>query len=190
MYILKLKNLTHKKMVRKILETILFSTKWLLIPFYFGLMFSLAIFSFIDLKEIYHLLHGISSLDEQSSIIIILKLIDLTMIANLVKMIIIGSYTSFFQKHNNHNNINIDDPNLNTSSGVLKVKIATSLIGVTSINLLQSFYITQNVSESVLNNQLIIHFSFIAGALALAFIDLLHVKAEVIHNEEKPELKH
>src|ERR1035437_8283672 len=104
------------------LEAILCSAKWLLIPFYFGLMFSLAVFTFIDLKEIYHLFLPIRVMTEEDGMMMILKLIDLTMVANLVKMIIIGSYTAFFKKNINENDTT--DPNLNTSSGVLKVTIA------------------------------------------------------------------
>jgi uncharacterized protein (TIGR00645 family) len=168
---------------KTIIEKILFSSKWLLIPFYIGLIISLAIFTYIDVKEIYHLFHIIKELDEDAGMTIILKLIDLTMIANLVKMIIVGSYTSFFQKHGRHDN-STDDPNLNTSSGVLKVKIATSLIGVTSINLLQTFINPVAVDPTIFRNQLIIHVMFLIGAVVLAVVDWLHVKAEMLHHED------
>lgn len=164
------------------LERILFSSKWLLIPFYFGLMFSLAVYTFIYIKEIYHLFLQIRSIEEEDAMMIILKLIDLTMVANLVKLIIIGSYTSFFKK--NINESEHSDPNLNTSSGVLKVKMATALIGVTSINLLQSFIKPDKIDEALLHRQLIIHGIFLIGAVVLSVVDWMHVKSVAIHHED------
>lgn len=172
----------NKKVQRTFIEHILFSSKWMLIPFYLGLMIALGIFSYVDLKEIYHLFHNINGLNEEDGMMVILKLIDMTMIANLVKMMIVGSYTSFYKKHVDEDGNT--DPNSNTSSGVLKVKMATSLIGLTSINLLQAFIKPEGIIENDLRTKLIIHVSFMVGALVLAIIDWLHVKSEAIHHED------
>ena len=177
---------------KTLLEKTLFSSKWLLIPFYIGLIISLAVFAYIDIKETFHMItciNGVTELDgtihsmtEEDGMMMLLKLIDLTMIANLVKLIIVGSYTSFFKKHVDEEGTT--DPNLNTSSGVLKVKMATALIGVSSINLLQTFIKPGELDTVMLNKQLIIHGAFLLGALVLAAIDWLHVKAEAIHHED------
>jgi uncharacterized protein (TIGR00645 family) len=145
-------------------------------------MISLAVFTYIDIKEIYHLFLKINGITEEDGMMMLLKLIDLTMIANLVKLIIVGSYTSFFKKHVDE--AGNTDPNLNTSSGVLKVKMATALIGVTSINLLQSFIKPEAIDAVSLQKQLTIHGVFLLGALVLGIIDWLHVKAESIHHED------
>jgi len=164
------------------LETILFSSKWLLVPFYFGLIVSLAVFAYIDVKETFHLVSIVNVITPEEVLMTLLKLIDLTMIANLVKLITVGSYTSFFKKHVDEKGTT--DPNLNTSSGVLKVKMATALIGVSSINLLQTFIKPGEINGEQLQRQLIIHGSFLIGALILAVIDWMHVKAESIHHED------
>lgn len=185
---------TNNTKPKNTIEAILFSSKWLLIPFYFGLMVALFIFTFVDIKEILHLFQKVNGINEEDAMMMILKLIDLTMIANLVKLIIVGSYTSFFKKHVDDKEENDtkkgSDPNLNTSSGVLKVKMATSLIGVTSINLLQTFISPESVDPASFQKQLIIHSMFLLGALILAVIDWFHVKAEAIHHEDCAKHNH
>jgi uncharacterized protein (TIGR00645 family) len=163
-----------------ILERILLSSKYLLIPFFFGLMVSLAIYTYLDIKEIYHLFHQVKELDPDTGMLMLLEIIDLAMVAFLVKLIIVGSYTSFYKKHENSSK---KDPNLNTSSGVLKVKIATALIGVTSINLLAAF-IKPGVTSEDLEKKLLIHGMLLIGALVLAAIDWMHVKAEALHHQD------
>lgn len=171
---------------KTLIEKALFSSKWLLLPFYFSLMIGLAVYAYIDVKELIHLVLHIRTISEDAALMSMLKLIDLAMIANLVKLIIIGSYTSFFKKHVDNDptpgNI-LTDPNLNTSSGVLKVKMATSIVGVTSISLLQTF-IKPDISEAMFQKQIIIHVVFLIGAAILSAIDWMHVKAEAIHHED------
>ena len=167
--------------VSLLLEKVLLGSKYLLIPFFLGLMVSLAIYTFIDIREIYELFHKIKEMDPNTAMLMILELIDLAMVAFLVKLIIMGSYTSFYKKHEHGSKT---DPNLNTSSGVLKVKIATALIGVTSINLLQVFVNPAEVDMHTLQKKLMIHAVLLIGALVLAVIDWLHVKSEAIHHAD------
>jgi uncharacterized protein (TIGR00645 family) len=172
---------TYKK--PSIVEKILFGSKWMLIPFYLGLMVALAIYTFVDVRQVYEMVVSISAMDEERSMMMLLKLVDIAMIANLVKMIIVGSYTSFVDKNHGQDGEK-------TSSGVLKVKMTTSLIGVSSINLLQTFIHAKDCSNETLYKQLIIHSVFLIGAVMLAFIDYLHVKSEVIHDNSEPNKHH
>lgn len=170
--------------IKKLLETVLFTTKWLLIPFYLGLIIALVCFFIIDAKEVYHFITTSNSLNKSEAMMFILELIDMAMVAALVRMIVIGGYTSFVNK--NH-----ELEGEKTSSGVLKVKLGTALIGVSSINLLQTFIscTTDNsITWEVLQKQLFIHGAFLIGALVLSVIDYLHVKAEMAHMT-KEELK-
>jgi uncharacterized protein (TIGR00645 family) len=100
-----------------------------------------------------------------------LEAVDIVMIANLVKMIITGSYNSFVDKSHG-----IDGEQV--SSGLLKVKMSTSIIGVSSIHLLQTFINSENILNETIYKQLIVHGAFIVGALVLSYIDYLHCKSE------------
>lgn len=161
--------------MKKFIEKVIFGSKWLLIPFYLGLIVVMFIYTFIYSKEIAHLVVEINQLDKESVMLIILEIVDIVMIANLVKMIITGSYNSFVDK--NHG-----DDSEKISSGMLKVKMSTSLIGVSSIHLLQTFINAEKVDPANLYKQLAIHGAFLIGALILSIIDFLHAKSEGSHS--------
>jgi len=143
-------------------KTIIFYSKWLVIPFLIKLFFTLGILLYHFVLE-----NHISNEDLMTT----LEAVDTVMIATLVKMIITGSYHSFVDK--NHG-----EPGENSSSGLLKVKLASSIMGVTSIHLLQSFINVEHLTWDTINKQLIIHGIFMVGCLVLAIVDYLHCKSE------------
>ncbi len=155
----------------RIIHSIIFSSKWLLIPFYVKLFWTL-------LKLLYSFIfHGhITSVELTDT----LEDVDIVMIANLVKMIITGSYNSFVDRSHGHKWENI-------SSGALKVKMATSILGVSAIHLLRTFVAieTENTSWNTIWKQTAIHGIFIVGALVLALIDYLHEKSETFGHEKE-----
>lgn len=155
--------------IKKIIETVIFSSKWLLIPFYLKLFWTLC-------KLMYHFFfQGTLSNEDLMST---LEDVDIVMIANLVKMIITGSYNSFVDKTHGVEGEQV-------SSGLLKVKMSTSIMGVSSIHLLQTFINSSNTTWDVIYKQLLIHGIFIFGALILAYIDYLHCKSETGENPLK-----
>jgi len=178
------------KLLKRSIESLMFSSKWLLTPFYLGLIIALGfytIYFFFELKHLIHVSMGLFSAEEHGAsevsnaiLLGVLELVDITMIANLIKMIITGSYHSFVSKQHGEDSEKV-------SSGLLKVKMATSLVGVSSIHLLKSFINASNMSMDDLTKQLIIHGSFLVGALMLAWIDYLHVKSEKIEHEIEKE---
>ena len=160
--------------MKKYVEYIIFGSKWLLIPFYLGLIVVMIIYTWIYSKEIFHLVVNVNQLNKESVMLVVLEIVDIVMIANLVKMIITGSYTSFVCRDKTH-----ADESERASSGMLKVKMSTSLIGVSSIHLLQTFINSENTNPDQLHKQLLIHGIFIVGALVLSVIDYLHIKSTI-----------
>jgi uncharacterized protein (TIGR00645 family) len=154
---------------KKIVEGVLFGSRWLLVLFYIGLIVALVAYAYTYTAQIIHLVSSIGSINSDATMMIILELIDMVMIASLVKMMITGSYHAFIDKHHHY-------PDEKASSGFLKLKLATSLIGVSAIHLLQSFMSVEASSWDKLNKQLIIHGAFLVGALVLAVIEFLHDK--------------
>ena len=152
--------------IKNIIKTIIFSSKWLLIPFLLKLFWTLSVlgFNFIVYNHV-----------TNEDIMATLEAVDIVMVATLIKMIITGSYHSFVDK--NHG-----ESGENSSSGLLKVKLASSIMGVSSIHLLQSFVSANKVSWDVIDKQLVIHGIFILGCLVLAFVDYLHAKSETFHH--------
>lgn len=149
-------------MLKKWIENIIFSSKWLLIPFYIYLFWTLMqlMYAFV--------FHGHITSEE---LMATLEAVDVVMIANLVKMIITGSYNSFVSKQH-------DETSEKIGSGLLKVKMSTSIMGVSSVHLLQTFISASTISWDVVWKQVLIHGVFIVGAAFLAWIDYLHHKTE------------
>ncbi len=148
--------------MKKLLPKLIFSAKYLLIPFYLKLFYTL-------LKMLYYFYINGNLNNEQ--LIQTLEDVDIVMIANLVKMIITGSYNSSVDDTHG-----IDEDHV--SPGVLKVKLSTSIIGVSSIHLLQTFIGSNNISMETVYKQIAIHIAFIIGAIALAYIDWIHCKEQ------------
>jgi uncharacterized protein (TIGR00645 family) len=162
---------------KKTIERILFGSRWLLTLFYAGLILALLCYGFIYAKETWHMVHEANQLTAEAMMVVLLELVDMVMIANLVKMIITGSYHAFISKEH-------DYPEEKASSGLLKVKLSTSLIGVTAIHLLQTFVsmAVKPVSWDELLKQITIHSTFLIGALILAVIEYLHEKGQSLSN--------
>jgi uncharacterized protein (TIGR00645 family) len=159
-------------MLVKYIEKVIFASKWILIFFYFKLFFTLLNLLYVFVVE-GHLTSDV--------LMNTLEDVDIVMIANLVKMIITGSYNSFVSKDHSETTEKV-------SSGLLKVKMSTSIMGVSSIHLLKSFIEASDLHNplgwEVIHKQLIIHGVFIVGAIALAVIDFLHVKSESFEKHE------
>lgn len=160
------------KIAEKIKEgivSLIFFSKWLLIPFYIRLCWTLIVL-------LYHFFPDghISS----EHLMETLEAVDIVMVANLVKMIITGSYNSFVDKYHGIEGEKV-------SSGALKVKMSTSIMGVSSVHLLQTFIAADKTDWATIYKQLAIHGIFIIGAIILAMIDFLHVKAESLEHTEE-----
>lgn len=162
------------KRIKGLVESILFGSRWLLTFFYFGLIVGILCYAYVYILGIIHLVAAAGTLTKESVMIILLELVDMVMIANLVKMIITGSYNSSVSKEHGH-------PNENVSSGILKVKLGTSLIGVTSIHLLQTFINSANIPWDDIYKQLVIHGAFVVGSMGLAYIEYLHDKGDALN---------
>jgi len=161
-----------------IIQWAIFNSKWLLLPFLMKLICSLVMLGWeycfhsdVSAEEVMHILHGV----------------DIVMIAYLVRMIVIGLYNSAIDKSHKELGEKI-------SSGLLKIKLSTSIMGVSSIHLLQSFMQLHEMTDknwfiiSVrIGLQVLIHLVFIYGSHILAKMEYLHDLGESIHKEEHDE---
>lgn len=168
--------------MKKRIEQLLFGSKWLLTLFYLGLIVGQLCYAYIYAKEIYHMLVHINQFDKTSMMLMLLELVDMVMIAYLVKMIITGSYNSSIDKNHGYSGENV-------SSGILKVKMSTSLIGVTSIHLLQVFINSEYILIDDFLKKLTIHIVFLIGGIALAYIEYLHDKGDAINPHDNDGIK-
>jgi uncharacterized protein (TIGR00645 family) len=112
-------------------------------------------------------------LNETVIMLVVLALIDVVMISNLLIMVIVGGYETFVSRMNLEGHPDQPEWLSHVNASVLKVKLATAIIGISSIHLLKTFINAANYTEHVLMWQTIIHITFLLSALAIALTDKL-----------------
>jgi uncharacterized protein (TIGR00645 family) len=178
----------------KPLPALIFASRWLQLPLYLGLIVAQVVYVVLFLEELWHLVAilwdptaltqtvermGVGQLQKETVImIIVLSLIDVVMISNLLIMVIVGGYETFVSRM--HLDEHPDQPEWlsHVNANVLKVKLATAIIGISSIHLLKSFISAGTLTQHTLLWQTVIHVVFLVSAVAIALIDrLLQVPA-------------
>ena len=158
-------------MFRSALGNLIFLSRWLQAPLYVGLILAQGIYVYHFMVELWHLLQKASHISETDIMLTVLGLIDVVMIANLLIMVIVGGYETFVSRLNLQNHPDQPEWLSHVNAGVLKVKLATALIGISSIHLLKTFINADNVSDKTIGWQVGIHLTFVLSALALAITD-------------------
>ena len=153
------------------MERLIFSSRWLQAPLYLGLIVAQGIYVVQFMMELSHLVADIAHLDEAKTMLIVLGLIDVVMIANLRIMVIIGGYETFVSRLDIEGHPDQPEWLSHVNAGVLKVKLATALIGISSIHLLKSFINAAQLDDRVLGWQVGIHAVFVVSAFMMAVTD-------------------
>jgi len=153
-------------------ENIIFSSRWLQAPMYGGLIIGLLMYVYKFMIELYHMYNHIGESDA-AFMMRLLTLVDITMVGNLIVMVIIGGYSTFVSKIRRHSQKDKPQWIDKMNAGVLKVKLGASLIGVSTIHLLQSSVNLGNVSDKVIIWQIAIILVFTISTIGLAYIDKL-----------------
>jgi uncharacterized protein (TIGR00645 family) len=166
-----------------VMTNILFGSRWLQLPLYLGLIVAQAVYVFFFGVELVHLVSKANTLVEADIMLIVLGLIDVVMISNLLIMVIVGGYETFVSRLNLQGHPDEPDWLSHVNANLLKVKLATAIIGISSIHLLKTFINAENLTDKVLIWQTIIHMTFVVSAVAIAYIDKLmsHAPADNGH---------
>ena len=183
------------------LPNLIFASRWLQLPLYLGLIAAQAIYVFHFWVELVHLIEAafgnqdalqklitsigyksdvqLTGLNETIIMLVVLALIDVVMISNLLIMVIVGGYETFVSRMNLENHPDQPEWLSHVNASVLKVKLATAIIGISSIHLLKTFINAANYDEKVLLWQTVIHVVFLLSAMAIAATDrIMHPVAE------------
>ena len=159
------------------LEMFIFWSRWLQAPLYLGLIIAQAAYVYLFMIELSHLIHNLffssTRISETEVMLVVLGLIDVVMIANLLIMVIIGGYETFVSRMNLEDHPDQPEWLDHVNASVLKVKLATAIIGISSIHLLKTFINAANYTDKVLLWQTLIHVTFLVSALAIALTDRL-----------------
>lgn len=175
-----------KNQSKATLASFIFLSRWLQAPLYLGLIIAQAVYVCRFLVELWHLI-GFALLghappdsvpkdvtDTETVVMLtVLGLIDVVMIANLLIMVIVGGYETFVSRLRLQGHPDQPEWLSHVNAGILKVKLATALIGISSIHLLKTFISAGKLETKMMLWQVIIHVTFVASAIALAWIDRL-----------------
>jgi len=155
----------------KAMEGFIFWSRWLQAPLYLGLIAAQGVYVYQFMHELTILITKAGSLGEAEVMLIVLGLIDVVMIANLLIMVIIGGYETFVSKLDLEGHPDQPEWLSHVNAGVLKVKLATALIGISSIHLLKTFINAGQLEDRVIIAQVGIHLAFLISAMSIAWTD-------------------
>ena len=175
------------------LPAFIFASRWLQLPLYLGLIVAQAIYVWLFWQELYYLLmatfgdgnalnHVLDSVtvegakrpnkpDETVLMLVVLGLIDVVMISNLLIMVIVGGYETFVSRMNLDRHPDQPEWLSHVNASVLKVKLATAIIGISSIHLLKTFINASAYDWKTIIAQTAIHLAFLLSAMAIAACD-------------------
>ena len=177
------------------LPAIIFASRWLQLPLYLGLIAAQGVYVVHFVVELWHLIEAafghqgalqalvtstgyksdvpITALNETVIMLVVLALIDVVMISNLLVMVIVGGYETFVSRLELEGHPDQPEWLSHVNASVLKVKLALSIIGISSIHLLKTFINAGNYTDKVLIAQTLIHITFLLSAIAIAYTDKL-----------------
>ncbi|WP_019171398.1 TIGR00645 family protein [Pseudaminobacter salicylatoxidans] len=151
------------------IESIILASRWLLVAFYLGLAVALAVYALSFGKKLFEFTTNVMVLHETDTILKILGLIDAALVASLVVMVIISGYENFVSRFDNHDG---EVHWLGTIDvGSLKIKVASTIVAISSIHLLQVFLNHASYTSEQIMWLTLMHLTFVVSAFILAYID-------------------
>lgn len=185
------------------LANFIFMTRWLQLPLYLGLILAQGVYVFhfwVELTDLIgaifgnsaaleHILNAVAvpgvapqtKLTETTIMLVVLGLIDVVMISNLLIMVIVGGYETFVSRMHLENHPDQPEWLSHVNASVLKVKLGTAIIGISSIHLLKTFINAYAYDAKTLIAQTLIHMAFLLSALAIAYADRIMAATLNLH---------
>ncbi len=157
--------------MERLIEKTMYRSRWLLAPIYLGLTLALLALGIKFFQEVFHLLPDVVEMAEADMILVVLSLIDIAMVGGLIVMVMMSGYENFVSQ------LDVDEGEeklswlgkMDTSS--LKMKIAASIVAISSIHLLKIFMNASNIDNDKLLWYVIMHLTFVASAFAMGALD-------------------
>ncbi|HCV19783.1 MAG: TIGR00645 family protein [Gammaproteobacteria bacterium] len=154
-----------------LIERMMYASRWLLAPIYFGLSLALIALGIKFFQEIFHLLPHVLEISEADIVLVVLSLIDIALVSGLIIMVMFTSYENFVSS------IDLKEGTeklawLGTlDTGTLKSKVAASIVAISSIHLLKIFMNAKNIENEKLMWYVLIHLTFVISAFAMGVLD-------------------
>ena len=168
-------------MLESLIERTLFASRWILAPVYLGLSLALLALGIRFFIEIAHVLGAIMTISESDLVLTLLSLIDLVLVGSLIVMVMFSGYENFVSRID----VGTDGDKLGwlgkLDAGTLKLKVAASIVAISSIHLLQKFMDVEKIGGDKLLWYVIIHLTFVVSAVMLGVLDRMAFAAHRSH---------
>jgi len=168
--------------MEKLIEKTLFASRWILAPVYLGLSLALVALGIKFFQEVFHVLAHIWTMKEADMVLMILALIDMVLVASLVVMVMFSGYENFVSR------LDIEETEADKlgwlgklDAGTLKLKVAASIVAISSIHLLRAFMNAPQIENDKLMWYVIIHLTFVVSAVLMGVLDRMSFAAHRDH---------
>jgi uncharacterized protein (TIGR00645 family) len=157
-------------MIERTIERLLFACRWLLAPLYLGLALALIALGVKFFQEAMHVLMTIGTLREDQLVLIVLTLIDIVLVGSLIVMVMFSGYENFVSR------IDVAGGDKlgwlgKLDAGTLKLKVAASIVAISSIHLLKVFMDAKTIPNDKILWYVVLHLTFVVSALLLGVLD-------------------
>ena len=169
--------MTKTNPVERALEKTLFASRWLMAPFYVGLVVALATLMVVFIHDIVSKLPHVFTINENEVILWILGLIDLSLAGNLVLMVIFAGYENFVSKLDKHEHPDKPAWMGKIDFSAMKLKLVASIVAISAIHLLQAFMSIETYTREHIILLIVIHLTFVVSGVLLAVMDYIAGKA-------------
>jgi uncharacterized protein (TIGR00645 family) len=158
-------------MLERSIEKLLFACRWLLAPMYLGLSLALLALTIKFFQEAVHSLGGILQLAETDLVLSVLSLIDLALVGSLIVMVMLAGYENFVSKIDAGTGQDSPEWLGKLDSGTLKLKVAASIVAISSIHLLRIFMNARDTPNDKILWYVVLHLTFVVSAVLLGVLD-------------------
>ena len=157
--------------IEQTMERLMYAIRWILAPVYLGLSLALLALFIKFFQEIYHFLPHILEIDESTLILNLLTLIDLTLVGSLIVIVMFSGYENFVSQMDIADDAEKLDWLGSHDYGSLKIKVAASIVAISSIHLLKIFMNVQETDNDKLMWYVLIHLTLVISALFMGYLD-------------------
>ena len=171
--------------MERAIERVLFASRWLMAPMYLGLVGTLAILLWAFVLELYHFALQIPQMEVDIAVMGALSLIDLSLAANLILIVIFSGYENFVSRMDTHDHEDRPDWQSEVDFSTLKLKLVASIVAISGIHLLKVFMDIEKYPAEKITWMVVIHLVFVISGVLLALMDWIGNQAKATKKSAK-----
>jgi uncharacterized protein (TIGR00645 family) len=153
-----------------VFEKLLFASRWILAPIFLGLSLALIALGVKFFQEVWHVFNHLLEVEESDLVLTVLAMIDITLVGSLIVMVMFSGYENFVSTIDAKGSDSLNWLG-KLDAGTLKLKVAASIVAISSIHLLRIFMQAQTIENNKIMWYVILHMTFVVSAVLLGVLD-------------------